>query len=100
MASNSELIEILGKPDTILVGFHPDQATDAIVNVGLEKRIPWVVVPCCVFPRLFPHRVWPGIKEGPVDTTDKLIDWIKAKNAGICEARLDFEGRNRVLFNL
>ena len=37
----------------LLVGFHPDEATDFIVDAALTSRKPFAVVPCCVFPKLF-----------------------------------------------
>ena len=41
----------------VVVGMHPDEATDAIVDCALRSGKPFAVVPCCVFPRLFSHRV-------------------------------------------
>ncbi|KAG2379501.1 hypothetical protein C9374_006618 [Naegleria lovaniensis] len=41
---------------SIIVGLHPDQATEAIIDVSLRYHKPAVVVPCCVFPSLFPNR--------------------------------------------
>ena len=40
----------------VVVGLHPDEATDAIVDAALAARKPFAVVPCCVFPSAFPHR--------------------------------------------
>jgi len=40
----------------LIVGFHPDQATEAMVDLALLLRIPFAVVPCCVFPKEFPNR--------------------------------------------
>lgn len=34
-----------------VVGMHPDQATDAIVDFALACSKPFAVVPCCVFAR-------------------------------------------------
>ena len=47
--------------DTILaaklvVGFHPDQATDYAIELARVLGVPVAVVPCCVFPSDFPHR--------------------------------------------
>ncbi|KAG2442019.1 hypothetical protein HYH02_009811 [Chlamydomonas schloesseri] len=41
---------------SLVVGLHPDQATDSILDFALECGKPFAIVPCCVFPRLFPHR--------------------------------------------
>ena len=36
---------------SVVVGMHPDQATDAIVDFALQAGKPFAVIPCCVFPR-------------------------------------------------
>jgi hypothetical protein len=41
---------------SLLVGIHPDQATESIVDCALALRKPWAVVPCCVFAYTFVHR--------------------------------------------
>ena len=41
---------------SLLVGLHPDEATEAIVDVALQVEKSFAIVPCCVFPSLFPHR--------------------------------------------
>src|SRR5688500_3796078 len=41
---------------SLVVGLHPDQATELIVDFALKHGKPFAVVPCCVFPALFPHR--------------------------------------------
>jgi len=40
----------------LAVGMHPDQATEPIIDAALALGKPFAVVPCCVFPDLFPHR--------------------------------------------
>jgi hypothetical protein len=35
----------------LVVGFHPDSATEPAVDLALELQVPFAVVPCCVFPR-------------------------------------------------
>ena len=42
-----------------IVALHPDEATGEIVDFAIKHRIPFVVVPCCVFSRLFPNRYKP-----------------------------------------
>ncbi len=57
----------------LIVGFHPDQATEAIVDLALDQEIPFCVVPCCVFPKEFPNRYLPSsyrsIHHGDVQKT-------------------------------
>lgn len=36
---------------SLVLGLHPDQATDSIVNFAMQFGKPFAVVPCCVFPR-------------------------------------------------
>lgn len=36
---------------SLVLGLHPDQATDSIVDFALQFGKPFAVVPCCVFPR-------------------------------------------------
>ncbi len=44
-----------------VVGLHPDQATDGILRFALHRGKPFAIIPCCVFPSLFPERrVLPG----------------------------------------
>ena len=40
----------------LVVGFHPDQATDYAIELARVLRVPFAVVPCCVFPSEFPRR--------------------------------------------
>jgi hypothetical protein len=40
----------------LIVGFHPDQATEACMDLAVLLQIPFCVVPCCVFPNEFPNR--------------------------------------------
>ncbi|KAF9164367.1 hypothetical protein DFQ26_001503 [Actinomortierella ambigua] len=44
---------------SILVGLHPDQATEPIVRMALRLGKPFAVIPCCVFSRENPHRRLP-----------------------------------------
>ncbi|KAG0243665.1 hypothetical protein B0O80DRAFT_494507 [Mortierella sp. GBAus27b] len=46
---------------SILVGLHPDQATEPIVNAALKTGKPFAIIPCCVFGRDNPHRRLPKL---------------------------------------
>lgn len=41
---------------SLLVGMHPDQAAEHLIDFGLRNQKPFAVVPCCVYHRQFPHR--------------------------------------------
>ena len=75
-----------------IVGLHPDQATGAIVDAGLVLNKPWAVVPCCVFPKLYPTRADPVAGVAPVRTTDALVRHLMARAPGetrACELRCE-----------
>eukprot|EP00435_Cladocopium_sp_Y103_P006027 s2958_g1.t3 len=40
----------------LILGFHPDQATETCIDLALQLRRPFAVCPCCVFPKEFPER--------------------------------------------
>jgi hypothetical protein len=72
----------------LIVGFHPDQATDASIDLALELGIPFCVVPCCVFPAEFPDRK--SADGARVRCYTQLIEYLKAKNPSIQTAALNF----------
>ena len=75
---------------------HPDEATDHIIDIGLELDIPWVVIPCCVFPTLFRER---RTRDGRlVKSYEDLCDYVLTRHPGIQETTLPFRGRNRVFY--
>lgn len=37
---------------SLIVGLHPDQATERIVQFGLKHKKNFAVLPCCVFPKM------------------------------------------------
>ena len=78
---------------TLLLGMHPDQATEPIVDLGLALRVPFAVVPCCVFPdaAMFSHR-----KE--VRTYEAFLTYLCAKDPGMVRVTLPFDGKNIMLF--
>lgn len=81
-----------------IVALHPDEATDAIVDMAVKQRKPFVVVPCCVFARLFPKRRHPNNKDCPVSTYDDLLDFLAAKHIDIQRTKLPFDGANIALW--
>ena len=93
---------------TLLVGMHADGATEAIVDVALHYKKPFVVVPCCVFPNLFPNRqvrqavpkpqacggLPPEITFYQVRTHEQFCQYLLDKDERFQKSILPFEGRN------
>ncbi|KAG0374598.1 hypothetical protein BGX24_010184, partial [Mortierella sp. AD032] len=44
---------------SIMIGLHPDQATEPIVRAAIKAGKPFAIIPCCVFGRDNPHRRLP-----------------------------------------
>lgn len=65
----------------LVVGFHPDQAVDYCLELAALLNVPFCVVPCCVFPREFPHRRLLREDGGaePVRTYSQLIEYLLQK---------------------
>jgi hypothetical protein len=87
-----------------IVSLHPDEATGDIVDFAVEHRIPFLIVPCCVFSRLFPHRfVVDENDEGKhrfVSTYKDLIQYLARKHSSIRMSKLGFSGANIVLWSM
>ena len=82
---------------SVVVGMHPDQATEPIVNLALRTGRPFACVPCCVYSKEFPKRRLAG--GGAVTTYDDFIQYLVEKTGGRAEVQeLEFEGRNKVVF--
>jgi hypothetical protein len=81
-----------------IVALHPDEATDAIVDMAVQKGKPFVIVPCCVFARLFPKRRSHNHPDNPVSTYEDLLDYLAAKHKDIQRTELPFEGANIALW--
>ncbi|KAK3237550.1 hypothetical protein CYMTET_52384 [Cymbomonas tetramitiformis] len=66
---------------SVLIGMHPDQATEPIVDAALDLNKPFAIVPCCVFPSLFPER---RLQDGsPVSTFPEFIQYLEEKDKSI-----------------
>jgi len=103
-AAVCEVNDITGIAETLrnasaVVGMHPDQATGAIVDLALALNVPFAVVPCCVYHKLFPER---RLRDGgEVNDYDALIQYLVEKDPdNIKVETLDFEGKNKVVYSL
>lgn len=86
-----------GKTDlkniSLIVGMHPDEATDVIITQEAKRNIPFSLVPCCIKPT-----------DTVLNTQSKFINWLKhlkgyAERLGykVEEHKLKMTGRNIVL---
>ncbi|KAF9581408.1 hypothetical protein BGW38_001590, partial [Lunasporangiospora selenospora] len=63
---------------SVLIGMHPDQATEPIVTMALKHDKPFAVVPCCVFAIENPHR---RLRDGSeVTTTAAFVQYLTEKD--------------------
>ena len=84
-----------------VIGLHPDQATEAIVQGALYWNISVAVVPCCVFPDEFPHRQI-LTETGDSVAVRQYSEFIRYLET-LCHPPLQsdylpIQGRNRILF--
>jgi hypothetical protein len=93
MCSSDELLPNC----SAIVALHPDEATGVIVEHAVKHRIPFAVVPCCVFSRVFNNRY--KANGYLVQTYEDLIEWLVAKDpSSIRVDILPFDGANKVLW--
>ena len=85
----------------LIIGFHPDQATEAIIDLAVLLGKPFCLVPCCVFPSEFPDRCL--VNGQHVNKYPLLIKYLKHKVPMIRTAFLDFRSesaKNTILYTL
>lgn len=85
-----------------VVGLHPDQATEAILEYAVQRDAPFALMPCCVFPRLFPHRRLQqedGSQAVPVTSYEELVEYLQQQGRAERQV-LDFEGANTVVYRV
>ena len=79
---------------SVVVGMHPDAATESAVDFAIATGKPFAVVPCCVCAVDFPQR-------SHVRSHAAFVEYLRSKDPqriGIQE--LPFEGKNIVVFSL
>ena len=81
---------------TVLVGLHPDECTEDILDVALKCNKSVAIVPCCVFPRLFPDRKL-GNGRSVVSYHD-FLSFLLEKDARLRQAELAIDGKNQVIY--
>lgn len=112
LKKNKELMETV-KSASLLIGMHSDGATEAIVDVAMHYRKPFMVVPCCVFPNFFTHRFIPRDIEPSnhknfgeqyknnmiaVRSHEQFCKYLLLKDSHFIMETLPFEGRNTAIW--
>jgi hypothetical protein len=79
------------------VGMHADEATEAIVDAAVAYGKACAVVPCCIFPKLFPNRV---LRDGTAvgSSFDLFIRYLLEKHPRLQSTFLNFDGKNQVVY--
>jgi len=91
---NDECLDLVRK-STCIVGLHPDECTEDILDAAIELNKPAAIIPCCVFASLFPDR---KLKNGAtVCSYDQFLEYLMGKDERIQRFSLPFEGKNEVL---
>ena len=82
---------------SIIVGMHPDQATEYIVQLAIRLNKPFAIVPCCVYQNSFE---WRRLSSGSkVHNLEQLIQYVVEKDPQRIQVKqLPFEGMNRVVW--
>ena len=96
VAANSALVAAA----SVVIGQHPDEATESIVDVAIALGKPFAVVPCCVFSKIFPRKLRDGTS---VVNYDQFISYLCEKETAETATRIErdilpMKGRNLVLF--
>lgn len=99
---NKDLLDKLRHDDQggqvrLILGMHPDEATEPIVDLALKNGISFAIVPCCVFAHSNPERRLKSSGEEP-RTYQQFCDYLMEKDPAIQSDCLGFRGRDRVLY--
>lgn len=88
---------------TLLLGLHPDECTEDILDAALEHNLSVAIIPCCLFTSLFPPRKIKRSSDGvdeevPVTGYDDFIQYLLDKDVSLQLHTLPFEGKNKVIY--
>ena len=92
------------KESSLLVGMHPDEATEDIVRVAVAYGLPFAVVPCCVFNKNRMRMNSGRLVSSYLDLIDYLIEIAgRCKEGRYIEVKqciLPFEGKPICIYSL
>lgn len=72
----------------VIVGLHPDEATEIIIKRCTSFKKPFVVIPCCVIPQFSNSKF----------NSNSWISHLKHLSSDVLECQLPFTGKNIVLY--
>ena len=90
------ICEELIKGCSLINGIHPGEATIDTVDAVLNKKINFIVVPCCIFHNKFKERKSKNRKN--VVEYPELIQFILKKDDKLKTDFLNIKGRNKVIY--
>ena len=93
---NNEESNRLVKECSCVVGLHPDQPTEDIVDLALLNHKPFAIIPCCVFPILNPTRRLASGKF--VLSYEDFVSYLLEKDDRFQTTTLNFQGKNLVIY--
>jgi len=110
-AEERQRIRQLVRTCSVIVGMHPDEATEAVIDTSLRLGKPFAIFPCCVFRNLNlerqekrKHKQQDVGGRDPFRSYNTFCHYLLNDKApaGICfkTENLPFEGRNKVVFLL
>jgi hypothetical protein len=91
---------------TLLLGLHPDEPTEDILDAALEHNLSVAIIPCCLFSSLFPSRTIKRSSDGndgkveevPVRDYNDFLQYLLDKDESLQLSTLPFEGKNKVIY--
>lgn len=85
---------------SFICGLHPDQATEPIVSLAERLNVNFAILPCCVMPSLFPHRVQRkhGVAVRSYSAFCEYLLDMAPENEEFLVDYLPFVGRNKVIY--
>ena len=77
----------------LVLGMHPDGATDHIIKYATKHSIPFIICPCCIVPSAITY--WGEYSFGAWES--HLVKLAKDDGFNVSEMRLKMAGRNMVI---